>query len=123
MQRSKAAHREPHDMRFGLGDMIEQCEDIVGGARLRVGGDVLWYVRRRKAARVEGNRAITLSEIPNLRLKAAQIAGEFMNQDQRMARSGFLEIEAHPVVRCGVRHIPSPGSDGLIACRAARRSI
>ena len=97
-------------MRFLLADMIEHREDIVRGARLRIRGDVLRYVGRRKATRVEGNGVIMLSEMPYLPLEAAEITGEFVSLNQRMARSGFLEIEAHPVACRRVRHIALLGS-------------
>src|SRR6516162_6834598 len=93
-------------------NMIEHGKNVISGTGLRVGGDMLRYVRRREASRVEGNGAITLSEMAHLQLVAAQIASEFMRQDYRLPRSRFLKIEAHPVVRRGVRHVGllRPGS-------------
>ena len=44
MQRREAAHRQSDDMRLPLADVIEHGEDIVGGAGLRIGGDMLRHV-------------------------------------------------------------------------------
>ena len=73
---------------------------------------MLRHVGRREAARVVGDGAIALAEMPHLQLVAAQIAGKFMHQDHGMAGTGFLEIQAHPVVRRRVRHVGllGPGS-------------
>jgi hypothetical protein len=46
----------------------------------------------------------------HLQLVAAQIAGKFMNQDHGTARSRFLEIKAHPIIRRGVRHVDLPNA-------------
>jgi len=105
MQRREAAHRQSDDMRLPLADVIEHGEDIVGGAGLRIGGDMLRHVGRWEAARVERDGAIALAKMAHLRLVAAQIAGKFVNQDHGTARSCFLEIQAHPVIRRGVRHV------------------
>src|SRR5579872_6642835 len=98
MQGGEPAHREPDNMRLRRADMIEHRENVVGRACLRIGGNLLRHIRRRKAARVEGKRTIALAEMPQLRLVAAQVAREFMNEDHGTARSGFLEIEPHTVV-------------------------
>ena len=68
-------------MRLSLADMIEHGEDVIGGAGLRIGRNMLGHVRRRETARIEGDRAIALAEMAHLRLPAAPIAGEFMNED------------------------------------------
>src|SRR5215467_15623006 len=98
-------------MRLLPTDMIEHGKNVIGGTGLRVGGDMLRHVRRREASRIEGNGAITLSEMAHLQLIAAHIAGEFMHQDHGTPGSRFLEIEAHPVIRRRVRHVGlRPGS-------------
>src|ERR1700682_6229825 len=84
-----------------------------GGGSLRIGGDVLRHVGRRETTRVEGDGTIAFPEMAHLLLVAAQIAGEFMNQDQGTARSGFLEIQAHSVVRSRVRHVGLRPAIGL----------
>src|SRR5579871_6100593 len=118
MQRRKAAHREPDDMRFPLANMVEHGEDIVGRACLRIGGDAFRHVRRRKAPRVIRNGAIALAEMPHLRLVATQVAREFVHEDHRMARSGFLEIEADAVIRLCIWHGDLPAS-----CRSYRKIL
>src|SRR6202163_3046476 len=104
-ERRKSTHRQSNNMRLPLAEMIEHSEDVIGGASLRIGGDVLRHVGRRETTCVEGDGTIAFSEMAHLLLVAAQIAGEFMNQDQGTARSGFLEIQAHSVVRSRVRHV------------------
>ena len=108
MQGGKAAHRQTDDMRLLLADRIEHGEDIVGGARLRIGRDLLGHVRRRKAARVEGNRAIALAEMPQLRLETPDVAGELVDEDHGTAAAGLLEIQAYAVICRRMRHQACP---------------
>src|SRR5215469_17622499 len=69
---------------------------------------MLGHVGRRKAARIEGDGAIALPEIPQLRLEAAEVSGEFMHEDHGTARSRFLEIEANAVIGGRVSHRACP---------------
>src|SRR5581483_1648134 len=108
MQRREAAHRQAHDMRLSLADMIEQAEDIVGGAGLRIGRDVLGHVGRRETPRVEGNRAVTLAEMSQLRLKTPDVAGELVHEDHGPAAAGLLEIQAYAVICGRMRHQACP---------------
>src|SRR5579872_629656 len=108
MQRCESAHRQSDNMCLSRADVIEHGQNIIGGTGLRVGGDVLRYVRRRETPSIKGDGAITLSEMAHLQLVAAQVAGEFMHEDYGMPGARFLEIQSHPVVRRCVRH------DGLL---------
>src|ERR1700744_5786871 len=99
MQRRKSAHRKSDDVRFRLTDVIEHRENVVGCARLRIGRDALRHVRWRKATGVIGDGAVALSEVPHLRLIAAQVAGELVDEDHGMTRSRLLEMQADAVVR------------------------
>src|SRR5260370_7817666 len=91
---------------MGGGDaqMVETRRDVVGGARLRVGGRALRHVRGRIPPRVEGDAAVALAEMPQLRLPAAGIAGEFMDEDHRNPCPRLLVMEANSVIRSGLRH-------------------
>src|SRR5581483_6190836 len=104
MQRGETAHREPDNMRLRRSDMFEYCKNVVGRARLRIGGNVGRHIRRRKAAGVEGDGTVALAEMPHLRLVTAKITRKFMNEDHRMPRSGFLEIKPYTVVGCRICH-------------------
>src|SRR6202795_2266056 len=103
MERRKSTYRQSNNMRLRLAEMIEHSEDDIGGAGLRIGGDVLRHIGRRETTCVEGDCTIAFSEMAHLLLIAAQIAGEFMDQDQGTARSG--EIQVHSVVRGRVGHV------------------
>src|SRR5690348_10559146 len=118
MQRREAAHRQPHDMRLLLADMIQHAEDIVGGAGLRIGRDLLRHIGRREAARIEGNCAIALAEMSELRLEAPDVAGELVDEDHRTAAAGLLEIQAHAVVRRCIGHQAGPW---LLPCTSFAR--
>jgi hypothetical protein len=52
-------------------DMVEDCQDVVGGARLRVGRNGLRNVGGRIAPGIERDRVIALAEMAELRLVAA----------------------------------------------------
>src|ERR1700688_954427 len=91
MERRKSTHRQSDNMRLRLAEMIEHSEDVIGGASLRIGGDVLWHVGRRETPCVEGDGTIAFSEMAHLRLLAEQIAGQFIKQGERTARARFLQ--------------------------------
>src|SRR5260370_9079569 len=113
MERRESTHRQSNNMRLWLADMIERSEDACGRAGLRIGGDVLRHIGWGKAPCIEGDGTITFPEMAHLLLVAAQIASEFMNQDQGTARSGFLEIQAHSVVPGGIGHVGLRPAIGL----------
>src|ERR1700726_5027286 len=84
--------------------VIEHGSDVAGGKELRIGGWALRYVRRRIAPGVEHNAPISPPEVPQLRFPTSEVACEFVHEDQRPARSGFLVVEPDPVFCNGVRH-------------------
>src|SRR6185312_3220777 len=98
MQRGEAAHRQAHDMRALDAQMVEHRRDVIGGARLRIGAGTLRHLGGRVAAGVEGDAAIALAEMTELRLPAPEIAGELMNKDDRRPCAGLLVVEADSVV-------------------------
>src|SRR5689334_6660020 len=89
-------------------EMVEYRPDVVGGTVLRVGRRVLRHVGGRIAPGIEGDAAITLPEVPHLRLPAPEVAGEFMDEDHRRAGPRFFDIQPDSVLRRGVRHGASP---------------
>src|ERR1700759_4950064 len=95
-------------MRLLLASHIEDGEDVVGRAGLRIGGNIFRHVGRREATRVEGNRAIALAEMPQLRFKTPDVAGELMDKDHGPTAAGLLEIQAHAVVCRRVGHQAGP---------------
>src|SRR5262249_4580261 len=110
MQRGKAAHRQSDDVRLLFTEAVEHGEDIVGGASLGIRRDVLGYIGRREAARIESDRAIALAEVPQLRFEASDVAGELMHEDHRTAIAGLLEIQAYTIVRHRIGHRSPPSS-------------
>ena len=83
--------------RLGL-ELLEKREVLAVNLNLAANG-VLSIV---------GDGAIALAEMAQLHFIAAQVAGEFMDKDQGRAGSGFLEIEANPVVCLGIWHVVLP---------------
>src|SRR3989454_12777628 len=60
--------------------------------------------RSRKAARIEGDATEVAREKAHLRLPAAIVAGEFMDEQQRHAAARCLVIELDAVLGGGVGH-------------------
>ena len=114
MQRREAAHGEADDVGDGDVEMVEHGRDVIGGAVLAVGGDVGGHVGGRVAAGVVGDGAVALTEMAQLRLPASVIAGELVDEDDRHAAAGFLEIEFHSVIGGGVRHDVLPWVGGRV---------
>src|ERR1700692_658107 len=85
-------------MRLRNRKMIEHRQNVVGRAVLAIGRRILRYVRWRIAARGIGDGPVALPEMLKLLFPAAMIAGEFMDEDDRRAASGFLVIEPHAVI-------------------------
>ncbi len=75
------AHGQAHDVRRADVQIVEDGEDIVAGACLRVAGDVRQYIGARPAARVEGDAAVAPGEVAHLRLPTAMVAGKLMDED------------------------------------------
>jgi hypothetical protein len=61
--------------------MIEHGPDVVDGKRLRIGGWGFRYVRWRIPAGIERNAPVSPPEVPQLRLPASEVAGEFVHED------------------------------------------
>src|SRR6266849_4378360 len=99
MQRSETTHREATDMRLLDTKMIEHHENVVRCAVLAIGRRILRHVRRRIAARGIGDGPVTPAKMLKLLFPAAMIAGEFMDEDDRRAASGFLIIWPYAVIR------------------------
>jgi hypothetical protein len=85
-------------------EVVEESQDIVGGAVLGVGGRRCGDVGRRIAAGVEGDGAVALAEMPHLGFPAAAVAGEFMDEENGRSASGLLVIERYSIVGFGVGH-------------------
>src|SRR5438046_2703817 len=77
-------------------------------ARVRVALELLRDVGGRIAARVIRDAAIAAREMAQLRLPAAMIARELVDEHDGCARAGFFIVEPHAVVRgnervhCGI---------------------
>src|SRR6266851_1458193 len=104
VERSEAAHGQAHDMSPVDREVIEHGPNVVGGEGLRIRGGALRHIRWRITSGVKHNAAIAPSEVPQLRFPTSEIAREFVHEDHRPARSGFLAIEADPVLRDRIRH-------------------
>ncbi len=72
-------------MRRGDLEPVEHRTDIVTGAILRVAVGILRHFGWRVAAGIVGDAAITPGKVADLRLEAAIVVGEFMDEDDRSA--------------------------------------
>ena len=95
MQRGEPAHGEAADMGPVDPGGVHDGGDIVGGPRLAVAGRIVRRVGGRVAARIVGQRPVAVREMPQLRLPGAQVAGEFVHEDDRRSRPRLLVIQAH----------------------------
>src|ERR1700722_6455946 len=98
MQRREPAHGKAENMRLRNRKMINHPQNVVGRAALAIGRRILRYVRWRIAARGIGDGPVALPEMLKLLFPAAMIAGEFMDEDDRRAASGFLVVQPHAVI-------------------------
>src|SRR6185312_3237438 len=85
-------------------ERVEHRADVVACALLRIALAVLGHVGWRIAARVIGDAAVALAEIPHLQFVRAPVAGEFVDEDDRDAAADFLVKQLNPVVGCQMRH-------------------
>src|SRR5438034_5815062 len=104
VQGCETAHRQPDDMRAVELQMIQHRDDVVARVGLGIARRILRHVGGRKAARIEGDATEVAREKAHLRLPAAIVAGEFMDEQQRHAAARCLVIELDAVLGGGVGH-------------------
>jgi len=80
----------------------------VAGPILGIAGPILRHVGRRVAAGVEREAAIAPREEPHLRFVAADVAGEFVHEDNWIAGAGLFVIEPDAVVGVNMGHWKFP---------------
>ena len=114
MQSREPAHGEPDDVGALDTQVVEHRERVEAGAVLGVALGVLGYVRRRISARVVGDAAVRAPEVPDLRLPCPVVAGELVDEEDRLAAPRLFVVERNSVVGPGVRHgcPPLPHSFG-----------
>src|SRR5260370_40468780 len=94
----------------GDAEAVEHRDRVGDGAALGVGGGVGGHVRGRVAAGGVGDTAVSRGKEPDLRLPAAVIAGELVDEDQRLPLTGFLGVQRDAVVGHDRCHVGSPGT-------------
>ncbi len=104
VQRREGAHRQADDMRALDPGAVEDRQDVGRGARLAVGRRFRGHVGGRIAARVVGEAAVAPAEEAQLRLPAAVVARELVDEHDRHAFARLLVVEADAVVGLDVRH-------------------
>lgn len=85
MQGGKAAHRQADDMSRTIGDRTHHISEVFGRADLTIGVRRFWHIGRRIAARAIGRAAKIAREETDLRVPAARIAGELVDEYKRRA--------------------------------------
>ena len=104
VQRREPAHRDADHVRLVDPESVEHGADVVAGARLRIVRDLGGNVGGRIAARVVGDASVAPREMAHLRLVAAMVAGELVDEDDRQALAGLFVVELHAIVSGHVRH-------------------
>src|SRR4029077_8924195 len=102
-----AAHREAADVGLGNLQVIEDSQDVVGGAILRVGGGRVGHVGGRIAPRVVGDGAVASGEEAHLQVPALVVARDLVNEDQGGALARLLVEQLDPA-DVGERHGLAP---------------
>ncbi len=98
MERGESAHRQTDDVRLVDLEHIEHRANIVARAILRILFLIIRDVRRRIAARVEGDATVVLREVTDLLFPRTKVTGKFVDKDDRNAFAGFFVIKLHSVV-------------------------
>src|ERR1700741_4356382 len=75
MHRREAAHGQADDMSLLDTQVIENLLGVVGSAPLAVHLHVVWHLRGRITARIEGDAAVSPAEVADLQLPCAGVAG------------------------------------------------
>src|SRR5207248_10770263 len=84
---------------------IEDAADVVARTLLGIAVPVFRHIGGRIAARVVPDAAIQACEVAQLRLPAAQVAAEFVHEDERRAGARLLVLQADAVVSGDGRHV------------------
>src|SRR6266567_4380646 len=108
MQRRKTAHGQADHMRLVDLERIDDRLDVITCALLRVSFAVVRHVGGRIAAGIERDAAIAAAEIAHLRFPGPAVACEFVDEDDRDARSDLLVKELHAVVGGEMGHAGAP---------------
>src|SRR5438094_9990858 len=98
MQGGEPAHREPDDVGFLDLELIQNGEDVVAGALLRIALETFGDLGRRIAARVERYAAVAAREVTHLRLPATVVARELVDENDRESGAGLFVEKLHTVI-------------------------
>jgi len=104
VQGGKGPHGEAHHMGGAEVQAGEDGGDVVGGAVLGIGARVGGHVRGRVAAGVVGDAAVAAREVADLRLPAAGVAGELMDEDDGGAGAGLDIVQRDTIIRHDMGH-------------------
>src|SRR5207249_7248270 len=113
VQRDVGAHRAAGDVGLADAEPAEELVQVLDQRRLGIRVRVLRYLRRRVAAVVGGDDAITPAEVTDLLFPRPVVAAELVAPHQREALTGLLVVQIDAVDACG-RHDGSSGR-GLYA--------
>src|SRR5262245_18177512 len=95
MQCREGSHAEPDDVSLVDSKMFEHRRDVVGRTVLSVRRIILGHVGGGIAARVEGDASILPREPSDLAFPFAVVGAELVHEHDRIAGSGFLEVESY----------------------------
>jgi hypothetical protein len=98
MECAEPAHREADDVGLGDAEVVEDGDRVGDRALLRVRRLVDGDVRRRVAAGGVGDAAVPRGKGSHLRLPAAVVAGELVDEQEGKARADAFDVQADSVV-------------------------
>ncbi len=105
-QRHVGAHGEPDRVRLLQPQMIQQVHRVGEGGLPAIGGSLARHVGRRIASGVQDDAAVAAREIAHLVFPASVVATELVQEQDRIAFAGILEIKLHAVA-FGMGHVSS----------------
>ncbi len=93
VERGEATHRDSDNVSAGQAEAVEDRENVVARAILRIARWIRGNVGRRIAAGIIGDASIAPAEMAHLGLVAAIVAGELVHEHDRQARAGLFVVE------------------------------
>ena len=97
VQSGEAPHGDPDDVRVGDGVSVQYGDGVVDGVLLGIRSGIGGDLRRGIAPGAVGDAAVAPREPPHLRLPGAMVAGELVDEEDRIAAPHRLGVQRHAV--------------------------
>ena len=123
MRGGESALRQADDMGLGDTEVVQHVPGIVDRRLLAVLGAIGRHVRAGIAAEGVGDAAMPPGEEAHLRFPAPPVATVLVDEQDRRAAAGFLEVELHAVRRRGMRHLYDSWNHRNVVIPSAARDL